>query len=261
MKIIEVKDSNAKREFIKLPYMIYKGDSKWIPHIDTEVEAVFDPEENPAFNEGEIIRWILQDDAGKTIGRVAAFINYKMLESMEYPCGCMGFFECINDKAAAILLFDTCKEWLIAKGMKAMEGPVNFGERDRFWGLLVESTEQQPSYLENYNPAYYREMFEDYGFQTYFRQHTYAIDVKVFKPERLDNISARVMSKPGIRMEYMDVNNIDKYIKDFVEVYNQAWAKFENFKPVTYEEIQEIFGQLKPMLMTYLPDFSLCYRM
>ena len=33
------------------------------------------------------------------------------------------------------MLFDTAREWLKSKGMEAMDGPINFGETDKYWGL------------------------------------------------------------------------------------------------------------------------------
>jgi len=52
----------------------------------------------------------------------------------------MGFFECTDDRDAAFLLFDTCSAWLKERGMQAMDGPINFGENDVNWGLLVEGS-------------------------------------------------------------------------------------------------------------------------
>src|SRR5258708_5708720 len=127
MKIIEVTDNITRKKFIKLPYNLYQYDRKWIPHLEKDVEDVFNPAKNPVFKNGEAKRWILVDYAGKTIGRVAAFINYSAMEKMDYPCGGMGFFECMNNNHAAFLLFDACKSWLESKDIKAMEGPINFG--------------------------------------------------------------------------------------------------------------------------------------
>ena len=79
----------------------------------------------------------------------------------------MGFFECINDKSASILLMDTCRNWLQENGMEAMDGPINFGENDNFWGLLIYGF-THPAIGMNYNPPYYQEFFESYGFKTYF---------------------------------------------------------------------------------------------
>ena len=53
-------------------------------------------------------------------------------------------------------LFDTGKEMAAwRRGMEAMDGPINFGERDRWWGLVVEGF-QEPMYCMNYNYPYYQ---------------------------------------------------------------------------------------------------------
>ena len=52
------------------------------------------------------------------------------------------------------------------RGMEAMDGPINFGPRDSWWGLLVSGYEFQPLYENAYNPPYYKELFENYGFRT-----------------------------------------------------------------------------------------------
>ena len=103
----------------------------------------------------KLIRWILKDDEGKLIGRIAAFTNKKYKnKGDDVPVGGIGFFECINNQEAADLLFDNAKHWLIQKGMEAMDGPINFGERDRWWGLITDGF-TPPLYCMNYNPPYY----------------------------------------------------------------------------------------------------------
>src|SRR3546814_3717429 len=69
------------------------------------------------------------------------------------------------------------KTWLEGKGMEAMDGPINFGDRDKWWGLLVDGF-YEPCYTCNYNPPYYQDFFEQYGFQLYFKQYTYLRKVK-----------------------------------------------------------------------------------
>jgi hypothetical protein len=70
------------------------------------------------------------------------------------PTGGMGFFECIDSKEAAFMLFDTGKAWLLAqnKGIEAVDAPINFGERDSWWGCLVDGF-HEPVYTMNYNHA------------------------------------------------------------------------------------------------------------
>jgi len=111
MQLVEVKSSAHIKAFHKLPFSIYKGDKNWIPHLKQDVEAVFTKGDNKFWRHGEATRWILQDDNGKTIGRVAAFINTKLVNTFKQPTGGMGFFECINNHDADFLVFDTCNNW------------------------------------------------------------------------------------------------------------------------------------------------------
>ncbi|MDQ3072374.1 MAG: hypothetical protein M3Q97_03800 [Bacteroidota bacterium] len=248
MQVIEIKDNSHRQRFHALPHLLYRRDPLWIPHLEKDVEEVFREDKNPSFQHGEAIRWILTDNKGNTIGRVAAFINRKALESMEYPVGGMGFFECINDRSAAIALFDSCKKWLEERGISAMDGPINFGERDRFWGLLIDSNEP-PTYLESYNMPYYKQFFEDYGFKVYFEQHTYGMQKSTFNIERLGKVAAWVTKKGNYRFEHFRLKHIEAFTGDFVYIYNHAWSKFENFKPVSDAEILRVFESLKPIVI------------
>src|ERR1700722_10584827 len=179
MEIVEVKDSSTLKDFQEIPFLIYKNDPNWIPHLKQDIEEVFDRKKNPTYKNGECTRWVLYGDDKKPIGRVAAFVNKKTAFTFEQPTGGMGFFECINDKKAAFALFDKCKEWLIQHGMKAMDGPVNFGEKDRFWGLFSEGGDVPSINTMSHKPPYYKQFFEDYGFARYYDQivyHRSAID-------------------------------------------------------------------------------------
>ena len=115
------------------------------------------PEHNKSFEHGDCERWILTDN-GKDIGRIAAFVIRKVLGggATELSAG-IGFFECINDQVAANLLFDTGKKWLEDQGATYMDGPINFGRRDKWWGLLTKGFELEPNYQCNYNFPYYTE--------------------------------------------------------------------------------------------------------
>ena len=165
MKLTKVHSKEEIKRFHQIPFGIYKNDPHWIPYLKQDVEKVFNPAINKAFKEGgEAIRWILSDN-GKDIGRVAAFINPVTKNSTSEPTGGMGFFECIDNKDAAFIMFNECINWLKERNIQAMEGPVNFGERNQFWGLQVTNFESPPIYLMNYNPLYYQSFFEEFGFK------------------------------------------------------------------------------------------------
>ncbi len=246
MQVLKVENSGLKRDFLKVVEKIYAGDEHYVRPLDVDIENIFDPKENVFFSHGSAVRFVLKDDENETIGRIAAFINEKKAYGFDQPTGGLGFFECINNKEAAFLLFDTAIGWLKDKGMEAVDGPVNFGENDSFWGCLVEGF-SDPTYGMQYNPDYYKEFFESYGFETYFEQVTNKLDVKKPFPERFWKIAEWIGEKPDFHFKHFRWKQKDQFIKDFVEIYNDAWQFHENFTKLTPKDIEPTFYKAKPI--------------
>ncbi len=249
MKIHEVTTPREEQEFISLPVRLYRNEPYWIRPLDKDIKSVFDPEANKTFRGGECARWILRDDRNETIGRVAAFVNKKTVQKgNDQPTGGMGFFECINDQKAAFCLFDQCRSWLVSKGMDAMDGPVNFGNRDRWWGLLIEGFEFEPNYLCNYNFPYYRDFFEAYGFQVYFYQLTFHRTVQGPLSPKLAAKAEMVARDPDYSFRHLRKDEL-KRLADYIHtVYNKAWAnRFEN-PELTIQQARIIVKQMKPIM-------------
>lgn len=248
MKLVKVEDKKSVSAFLEVPHVIYRDDPNWICPLDNLISAVFDPEENEYYKNGEAIRWVLLDDNDQLIGRVAAFYNLDKAKKYAPPTGGLGFFECINDREAAFKLFEAAKKWLTEKGMGAMDGPINFGENDNLWGLLVEGF-TAPAFGMNYNPPYYRELFEAYGFSPFFEQESKHLDLKKPFPDRFWKIAEWVMRKPGYSYEHLRLDNLEKYVKDVVEIHNAAWVFHEHFTPLTIEKVKKSLELAKSILI------------
>jgi len=245
--IEEVRNSDQVEAFRSLPYKIYQNDPNWVPHIRQEVEQVFDPAENTFFEHGEAIRWILRDHQGEVVGRVAAFVNWRKSHTYRQPTGGMGFFECIDNQAAANTLFDNCKCWLEDRDIEAMDGPINFGENNKYWGLIIENFNKPPYYGQNYNPEYYVRLFEDYGFRMYYRQIIF--DKSFYEP--IPGLFQRRADRLRKEGEYQVVNyrksEARKFARHFMEIYNDAWQTHDNFKKMTEKQAFALLKQIKPV--------------
>jgi len=248
MSLIEVKSKADIKAFLELPVRLYKNEKNWIRPLDKDIEAVFDKKTNKFFRHGECIRWLLKDDKGETIGRVAAFINNKTAKSTKVVCGGMGFFECVNDESAAFTLFKTCQDWLTERNMQAMEGPINFGERDKWWGLLVDGFDREPNYCTPYTLPYYQAFFENYGFQDYFKQLTFQRPVLLPLPQAYKDKAERINRDPAYHFEYINKKKLEKYADDFHVIYNAAWSKHVGVKGMNKAQAMSIMQQLKPVL-------------
>ena len=248
MRITRVSDRKTQKRFLDAARVVYKNDPVWVCPLDNDINAIFDPLKNPFFKHGEAERWILEDDNNKLIGRVAAFIDRNLAYTYEQPTGGMGFFECIDDKKSASLLFDTARDWLKERGMEAMDGPINFGETDKYWGLLTEGF-THPSFDVPYNPPYYREHFEAYGFQTYYNMEGFHFDLKKPLSDRFIKIAQWVSDKPGYEFRHFTWKDQEKFTSDFAAVFNEAWASFKvNFEPLEAEYIRGVLKKAKPII-------------
>ena len=247
MKILEVASPADSREFLDMAVRLYKKENNWIRPLDADIEGLFDPKVNKLFRRGAVAkRWLLKDDKGDTIGRIAAFTNPKWKDKQ--PTGGMGFFECINDREAAFMLFDTAKNWLEEQGMEAMDGPVNFGERDKWWGLLVDGF-SPANYNMPWNFPYYQSFFEEYGFQVYFKQYTYMRPVKGvdFDPKFYKR-AAITIDDPDYDYRYLKGKELStRFPEYFTTVYNKAWARHMG-KSMSIKEAQVMLKKLKPVL-------------
>jgi hypothetical protein len=236
MQVIEVRDKSSVKAFHRVAHYIYRDDPNWIAPLEVMVDSIFDPEKNAFFKHGDGIRWILNDDSGRTIGRIGAFINGNKCHTFRQPTGGIGYFECIDDQTSAFLLFDIAKAWLAERGMQAMDGPVNFGENMINWGLLVKGFMPQ-GFGMPYNKPYYLPLFESYGFKVYFEQYTYHLDHKNF-PERFWKIAEWVANKPHFRFGHVKFNQMERHLKEFIHIYEEAWASHDNHQEVDMDDVR-----------------------
>ena len=257
MQVIEVTDRSTENDFLKVNALLNKSNPAYIRPLDKEVKDVFDPAKNKNFKYGEAKRWIAKDDTGALIGRIAAFTNSKYInKGTDFKTGGVGFFDSINDQPLANILFDTAKAWLLSKGMEAMDGPINFGDRDKWWGLMAEGFDNEPMYGMSFNPSYYEDLFTGYGFQNYYNQYYYSMKVDDPLPPRFPERHAKFKTKPGYEAKHVELKNLEKYAGDFATVYNAAWAQHGEAKEITKEQVIKLFNTMKPIMDERLVWFA-----
>lgn len=253
--LVVVSDGKAKHDFLELPVKLYERFPNWIRPLDKDIETIFDPKKNKQFSNGEAIRWVLYRD-GVAVGRIAAFVDYEVAKTTEQPTGGVGFFECINDIGIAAALFNAAKHWLKERGMEAMDGPINFGDRDRWWGLLVEG-DYEPNYCMDYHLPYYRNLFESYGFRVYFNQYTYS------RPVNLSNVNPviwekaqRIAQNPSYTIKTISRWRLKTFANDFREIYNNAWGRYTGVKKMSNAHAMALMKTLRPIIDPRLMYFA-----
>lgn len=248
MQLIPITDKTLAMEFIRANVELNQSDKAYIRPLDNDINAVFDPARNKAFRHGECARWILKDKEGRLAGRIAAFVNKKYkTKGDEGPVGGIGFFDCIKDQQAADMLFDVARHWLLQRGMEAMDGPINFGERDNWWGLVTQGF-HKPLYGMNFNAPYYQALFENYGFRPFFNQFCFGMDPSSPLSAKIRERHAAIALDPAFSARHIDKKQLARYAQDFVTVYNKAWAGHGGMKEMKKDQALALFNKIKPFM-------------
>ena len=249
MRLIEVNDKKTESAFLKVPRTIYANDPVWVPHLKQDIEKVFDPQKNRLFKKGgKAKRWLVQDDEGKWVGRIAAFVSKKYSGGMKQPTGGLGFFESVDNDQVATLLFDAGEAWLKEQGMEAVDGPINFGEKDKYWGLLVDNFSDMSSYSMNYNPEYYRRFFDARGFQVYYQQYIFGREVQLEVQNLFERKRAQIESKGTMKVVTARDLTSEELASHFCTVYNNAWGGHHGFAKMPLKQAQRTVQALKPVM-------------
>lgn len=251
MQIVQVITKKQAKQFLNVVSLIYKNDKYYVRPLDDSINEIFDPKRNEFFLYGEAVRFLAIDEKERPVGRVGAFVNKKKAYGFDQPTGGTGFFECINDQEIAFLLFDAAKNWLKERNLQAMDAPINFGENDNYWGLLVEGF-THPGIGMQYNPPYYKDFFENYGFTNYFEQVSNHLDYTKPFPERFWKIAERITGKPEYLFKHFKWEESENFIADFVKVYNEAWQFHENFAPMDPKTLRKSLNDSKSFMIDEL---------
>jgi hypothetical protein len=228
---------------------VYRNNPQYVYPLRGDIEGILS-EKNSAFDGDNLRKWVVLRE-GKPVGRIAAFIDKTRNEELDLPVGGIGFFESIESEEVAGLLFDAAEHWLRESGMEAVDGPINFGERDKFWGLLVRGW-YRPIYQETYNPPYYRAYFEGRGYQPHEQCLTMRGVVAEFPGDRLKQLAERVGERYGLYTKQITKDNLREGADHFAQAYNAAFNHWPYFKPLSGDDIYPTFQQMKPIMDPHL---------
>ena len=109
MRIIPVETRQTEKAFLEFPRKLYHRDPNYVVPFDQEIRKAFDRKVNPYFGHGDAVRWIAVNQKNQTVGRIAAFYDRVRDEADDLLSGGCGFFESIDDRQVAFLLFDEAK--------------------------------------------------------------------------------------------------------------------------------------------------------
>lgn len=248
-RVVPVTRARQMRDFLRLPFVIYRKDPNWVPPLRTEVRRVLDERRNPYFANAKLRLFVCYKDEA-IAARVAIIINWLHHEKSGMKSAFFGFFESINDLDAVRSLFDKAEEYSRSQGVELLEGPFNPNHYSEL-GLQADQFGTLPTFFQAYNPPYYNELLQKIGFDVSATFHTrknesigqyvqeqYGTETA---PSQMGHYSIRSFSKKDFKAE----------LERFREVNNDAFSSNWHFLPLSKEEY--LFSAKYLSLVTF-PD-------
>lgn len=251
---VKISSRHQINEFHDLPFRIYRSYPNWRPPLRSMVEDVFNPKKNAFFTHGECERFLVLEK-GVAVARFAVMNDREKDPLYDPPMGGMGFIEMTDDEQLTAEIIEFASEWHRKRGYRSMRGPINFGENDNYWGLLVENYESPNVFGMHYHPPYYRRNLEKTGAVKLDDQFSYERDLYAPFSDKMTRITERISHRDNIEFRELDMKNIYRDA-DFVrQIYNRAWRnqdimeREQEFTELTRPVVRKMVGDLKPVLL------------
>jgi hypothetical protein len=252
LTIVPAETAKERKEFVRFPWHVYKGDPYWVPPLVHEREEFLDPDRHP-FHQHAKVRYFTARREGQIVGTIAAIVNHRHNDYWSDRTGFFGLFEALQDEEAAHELLRTAEAVLREEGMDAIQGPMNFSTNEEC-GLLVDGWNGPPVMLLTYNPRYYVDYIQSAGYAKAQDLYAYLADIRNVKPDgtglnpKMIRAAARAQRGDDLSVRKIDMRHYHRDAEYFKEVYNQAWSKNWGFVPLTDAELEHEVKTLKPLL-------------
>lgn len=257
VSIREINLSSKKdlKEFIELPWSIYKNDPNWVPPLKMALRDLLDQKKHPFYKTSTVKAWLAEKDS-RVVGRIMAINNHAFNQFQNTHIGFFGFYEAIDDLNVARALISTAEASLKAHGMTSIQGPMNPGTNYEC-GLLVDKFDDAPQIMMTYNPSYYPVQLENCGYKKAMDLLAYNVDAHFTMPKIIMDIADRTEKKSKVTFRTLNLKNWNKELDTMFEIYNSAWEANWGFVPMTKDEFYHTAKDLKSIVDPGLVHFAL----
>ncbi|HEY8393111.1 MAG TPA: N-acetyltransferase [Capillibacterium sp.] len=245
--ITPVQTKRDWRVFINLPWLLYKNDPHWVPPLKSEMWDTVNPKKNALMKLGPY-QYFLAWRNGQPVGRIGTGIDEKLNREKNRKEGYITLFESINDYDVAKELFDAALGWLKERGMTAVTGPQSPTNGDDYRGLLVKGFDSEPVLLNSYNPPYYVEFFDRYGFTKFFDRYAFYYDLSKPLTKRFEESVDLLKKRYNFTTRKLNLKKLDQELVGIQKLLVRAWPEnWPDMVPPSLAEIQDEVNQLLPV--------------
>jgi hypothetical protein len=235
---VEPGDRRGIREFIELPFHLYRGTPQWVPPLRSELRGILE-RRHPFFRHSEA-RPLLALRGGAAVGRLTVFENRSFNRTQNRRSARFYHFECRRDPEAATALFEAAAAWARERRLTELVGPYGFSTMDG-GGILVEGFSERASMtMMHYHHPYYRGLLESWGFEKERDFYSALLQRDAFMlPDKIRRVAEISLARGRFTVpSFRRKRELLALAGRVGEVYNRSFVTHEDFSPLSEEEIR-----------------------
>lgn len=242
---IDIADRRQVKQFLELPFYIYRGIPQWVPPLASDARRMLDQRRNPYYRHSEAAFFLAQDIHHNMVGRLAVLDNRRYNKFNQEKTAFFYLFECIDDREIACSLFEKAFGWAKQRGLNLISGPKGFTPLDGL-GMLAKGFEHRPAFGLPYNPPYYINLIEAAGFIPAGDIVSGYMDrLTPFPTEKIMRASELIQKRRGLRVaHYRSRHDLRALIPHLHKLYNDSLEGTAGNYPLTDEEVKSLADQL-----------------
>jgi hypothetical protein len=249
IEIRETKIGGKLNDFLNVVDYIYRGDPNYVRPLDMETKDRLSPK-NPFFEHADGVVFTAYRN-GWCVGRITAQVDREHLARYNDDVGTFGFIDTIDDEEVAKALLDAASNWLRARGMKSIRGPLSLSVNEEM-GCLVDGFDTPPMIMMPHHRAYQGGLIEKAGFTKLKDAYAWRYQVGDIPP-RARRAHDEIEAMPEIKSRHVDMKNLDADLRIIMDVYNDAWSDNWGFVAMTERELSKMAADLK---LIAVPELS-----
>jgi len=240
---IDTTDQKQISDFVQFPFQLYTENDYWVPPLRKDFREVMDKSQHPYYEHSQADFFVARSQK-EVLGRIAAVYNQKFNEFNDSRTASFYYFDCINDPEVSRVLFDKVFEWAREKGAKQVIGPKGLLQGDGI-GLLIDGFDIPPAMGIPYNSPYYKNLIENVGFSKKSDYFSGYLETSTQLPQQVFRVAKKVKERKGYFVKsFKSKSALLQEAPRIREVYNEAFAGGEGFRPITVEEMEVIANQM-----------------
>jgi len=191
---------------------------------------------------------------GEPAARVVAQVSPTLRDAAGQPLGMLGHFEARHDPEAVAALFDEALAWLRSQRVGTIVGPMD-GDTWHKYRFNVGPWDEPPFLMEPFQPPYYGELWQAYGFVPVEHYYSKRVDDARAAATALEPARQRVDAQ-GFQLRSYRPDRYEDELRLLYQLSLEVFAENYLYEPIEWEEFRQLYDPLRQLIVPQLLWFA-----